>query len=77
MIKIDLDPNKTLNDIQIAYITLANMCGKVLAYKNLYPDDIFLIAYAYLNNGCRNRADYEYLVNFLIDNPDMREELLK
>lgn len=77
MIKIDLDPNKTLNDIQIAYITLANMCGKVLSYKNLYPDDIFLIAYAYLNNGCRNRNDYEYLVNFLIDNPVMRKELLK
>ena len=77
MFKIDLDPNKTLNDIQIAYITLANMCGKVLAYKDLYPHDIFLISYAYLNNGCRNRSDYEYLVNFLIENPDMREELLK
>lgn len=77
MIKINLDPNKTLNDIQIAYITLANMCGKVLANKELYPHDIFLIAYAYLNNGCRNRSDYEYLVNFLIDNPDIRRELLK
>ena len=77
MIKINLDPEKTLNDIQIAYITLANMCGNVLAYKDLYPHDIFLIAYSYLNNGCRNRADYEYLVNFLIENLDMREELLK
>ena len=77
MIKIDFENDKTMNDNEIAFILLANACGNVLAYKDLYPHDIFLIAYSYLNNGCRNRSDYEYLVNFLIENPDMREELLK
>lgn len=66
-----------MTDREIAFILLANACGKVLAYKDLYPHDIFLIAYAYINKGCRNRNDYEYLVNFLIDNPDFREELLR
>lgn len=77
MIEFGFENSNTMTDSEIAYITLANMCGKVLAYNDLYPHDIFLIAYSYLNNGCRNRSDYEYLVNFLIDNTDMREELLK
>ena len=77
MIEFGFENSNTMTDSEIAYITLANMCGKVLAYNDLYPHDIFLIAYSYLNNGCRNRSDYEYLVNFLIDNPDMREELFK
>ena len=69
--------NGELTDRQIAFITLANTCGKVLAYRSLYPEDIFPIAYRYLNNGCKNRKEYEYLVNTLIDNTDFREELLK
>ena len=39
--------------------------------------DIFPIAYRYLNNGCKSRKEYEYLVNTLIDNTDIRRELLK
>lgn len=77
MIEFGFENSDTMTDSEIAYITLANKCGNVLAYKDLYPHDIFLIAYSYLNNGCRNRSDYEYLVNFLIGNSDMREELLK
>ena len=77
MIKIDLNSNEPLTDRQIAFIILANTCGKVLAYSSLYPEDIFPIAYRYLNNGCKNRKEYEYLVNTLIDNTDFREELLK
>ena len=69
--------NGELTDRQIAFIILANTCGKVLAYRSLYPEDIFPIAYRYLNNGCKNRKEYEYLVNTLIDNTDFREELLK
>ena len=69
--------NGELTDRQIAFITLANTCGKVLAYRSLYPEDIFPIAYRYLNNGCKNRKEYEYLVNTLIDNTDFRKELLK
>ena len=69
--------NGEITDRQIAFIILANACGKVLAYSNLYPNDIFSIVYRYLNNGCESRKEYEYLVNTLIDNADIREELLK
>ena len=69
--------NGELTDRQIAFIILANTCGKVLAYRSLYPEDIFPAAYRYLNNGCKNRKEYEYLVNTLIDNTDIRKELLK
>ena len=77
MLKIELNEREELSDRQIAFIILANTCGKVLAYSSLYPTDIFPIAYRYLNNGCKSRKEYEYLVNTLIDNTDIREELLK
>ena len=69
--------NGEITDRQIAFIILANTCGNVLAYSSLYPKDIFPVAYRYLNNGCKSRKEYEYLVNTLIDNADTRKELLK
>ena len=66
-----------MSDREIAFILLANACGKVLANKDLYPADIFKIAYNYLFGGCKSRGDYEYLVSFLIENLSFREELLK
>ena len=77
MLKIELNEREELSDRQIAFIILANTCGKVLAYSSLYPKDIFPAAYRYLNNGCKSREEYEYLVNTLIDNTDYRKELLK
>ena len=77
MSKVDINFNGEITDRQIAFITLANACGKVLANSSLYPKDIFPIAYRYLNNGCKNRKEYEYLVNTLIDNTDFRKALLK
>ena len=77
MIKNDLNSKEPLTDRQIAFIILANTCGKVLANKDVYPTDIFKIAYRYLFEGCRSRGEYEYLVNFLIEIPDTRKELLK
>ena len=68
---------KEFDDRDIAFYLLYNACGKVLDNKSLYPQDIFNIAYNYLFGGCKSRGDYEYLVNFLIDNTDIREELLK
>ena len=44
MLKIELNEREELSDRQIAFIILANTCGKVLAYSNLYPKDIFPIA---------------------------------
>ena len=66
-----------MSDREIAFILLKNDCGKVLANQSLYPQDIFKIAYNYLFGGCKSRGDYEYLVNFLIENISFREELLK
>ena len=66
-----------MSDKEIAFILLNNACGKVLANKNVYPSDIFKIAFRYLFTGCKSRGEYEYLVSFLIDNPDFRRELLK
>ena len=66
-----------MSDREIAFILLKNSCGKVLANQSLYPQDIFKIAYNYLFGGCKSRGDYEYLVNFLIENLSFREELLK
>ena len=77
MYNLDINFIDELTDRQIAFIILANTCGKVLAYSSLYPKDIFPVAYRYLNNGCKSREEYEYLVNTLIDNTDFREELLK
>ena len=44
---------------------------------DLYPTDIFCICYDYVFGGCKSRRDYEYMVNFLFEQEDIREELLK
>ena len=77
MIKINFEKDDSINDRELAFITLANACGKVLANRTLYPEDINEIAYRYLFTGCKSRYEYEYLVNFLIDNTTIRKELLK
>ena len=77
MIKINFKKEGSINDKEFAFITLANSCGKVLANSTLYPEDINQIAYRYLFTGCKNRYEYEYLVNFLIDKITIRKELLK
>ena len=77
MYNVDINFNGEITNREISFIVLANACGKVLANQSLYPQDIFKIAYNYLFGGCKSRGDYEYLVNFLIENPSFREELLK
>ena len=77
MYNVNININGEITDREIAFITLANACGKVLANKDLYPSDIYEIAYRYLFGGCKSRSEYEYLVNFLIEFPDTRKELLK
>ena len=77
MSNADINFYGELTDIELAYLTLASKCGRVLYYEELYPQDIFKIAYSYLYDGCKSRSEYEYLVNFLIENQTFREELLK
>ena len=45
MLKIELNEREELSDREIAFILLADACGKVLAYPSLYPKQIFHIAY--------------------------------
>ena len=75
--KIDMQPLRDLNDNRTEFVYLVDMCKKVLANPSLYPKQIFHIAYRYLHNGCNSRYEYEYLVNFLIENIHYRRELLK
>ena len=77
MSKVDINFNGEITDRQIAFITLSNACGKVLSNSSIYPRDIIKIAFRYLFVGCKSRGEYEYLVNFLIENTDIREVLLK
>ena len=77
MYNVNININGEITDREIAFITLANACGKVLANQSLYPSDIYEIAYRYLFEGCKSRGEYAYLVNFLIENIDTRWELLK
>lgn len=65
------------DDRYVAYVLLSRKVGHVLANKELFPIDIFTICYDYVFAGCKCRYDYEYMVNFLIDNEEVREELLK
>ena len=77
MLKIELNEREELSDREIAFILLADACGKVLANPSLYPKQILHIARRYLNNGGNSMYEYDYLVNTLIDNPDLRREVLK
>ena len=65
------------DDRYVAYVLLSRKVGHVLANKELFPIDIFSICYDYVFTGCKSRPDYEYMVNFLFDQEDIREELLK
>ena len=65
------------DDRYVAFVILSRKVGDVLGNKDLYPSDIFSICFDYVFTGCKSRSDYEYMVNFLFENEDIREELLK
>ena len=65
------------DDRYVAFVLLSRKVGHVLGNKELFPTDIFSICYDYVFRGCKSRSDYEYMVNFLFDQEDIREELLK
>ena len=77
MYNVNINFSGEITNREIAFIVLANACGKVLANKDVYPADIFKIAYRYLFEGCKSRGEYAYLVNFLIESIETRWELLK
>ena len=65
------------DDRYVAFTLLSRKVGHVLGNKELFPSDIFSICYDYVFNGCKSRRNYEYMVNFLFEQEDIREELLK
>ena len=65
------------DDRYVAFVLLSRKVGHVLGNKELFPTDIFAICYDYVFSGCKSRRDYEYMVNFLIENEEVRGELLK
>lgn len=65
------------DDRYVAFVLLSRKVGHVLGNKELFPSDVFSICYDYVFSGCKSRSDYEYMVNFLFDQQDIREELLK
>ena len=65
------------DDRYMAFVLLSRKVGHVLGNKELFPADIFSICYDYVFGGCKSRSDYEYMVNFLFEQEDIREELLK
>ena len=65
------------DDRYVAFVLLSRKVGHVLGNKELFPTDIFSICYDYVFSGCKSRSDYEYMVNFLFEQEDIREELLK
>ena len=65
------------NDRYVTFVLLSRKVGHVLGNKEIFPTDIFSICYDYVFTGCKSRHDYEYMVNFLFEQEDIREELLK
>lgn len=48
----------------LAFALLGRYCGEILCSKKRidFNDKLQLICYDYINHGCKNRIDYEYLV---------------
>lgn len=66
---------KELSNRQIAVIMLVKKAGEILSNRDSCPEDIFNIAYDYLFLGCKCREDYIKLVNYCIEDEDIRRDL--
>ena len=64
-----------LSNRDVAVIMLVEKVGEILSNRDSHPKDIFNIAYDYLFLGCKCREDYIKLVNYCIEDKDMRRDL--
>lgn len=64
-----------LSNRDVAFIMLVKEVGEILSNRDSHPKDIFNIAYDYLFSGCKCREDYIKLVNYCIEDEDMRRDL--
>ena len=66
---------ETLSNRDVAVIVLVKEVGEILSNRDSHPKDIFNIAYDYLFLGCKCREDYIKLVNYCIEDEDIRRDL--
>lgn len=67
---------ETLSNRDVAVIMLVKEVGEILSNRDLCPEDIFNIAYDYLFLGCKCREDYVRLVNYCIEDENIRRDLI-
>ena len=65
----------TLTNRNIANILLVEKVGEILSNRDSHPKDVFDIAYDYTFHGCKSKEDYNRLVNYCIEDEDMRRDL--
>lgn len=66
---------ETLTNRNIAQILLVEKVGEILSNRDSHPKDIFDKAYDYLFLGCKSREDYIRLVDYCIEDKDIRSDL--
>lgn len=67
-----------MSDREFAFTMLAERCGQVLAYRDVYTKEVFVASKNYLFNGCESRKEYEMLVRELFSHQcEIKNELLR
>ena len=64
-----------LSNRDVAVIMLVEKVGEILSNRDSHPKDVFDKAYDYLFLGCKCKEDYNRLVNYCIEDEDMRRDL--
>ena len=65
-----------LSNRDVAVIELVKKVGEILSDRDSHPKDVFGKAYDYLFLGCKCKEDYNRLVNYCIEDEDMRRDLI-
>ena len=60
----------------VAMYLLAKEVGKKLAHKELIPSCIFDAMINFVSGGCKNRSEYELIVNFIFSNDLENKKIL-
>lgn len=64
-----------LDNHDIARILLTNAMGKAIANPEKHPSDIYAMTWHYLKDGQIARQHYVTLVNYYIEDEDIRRDL--
>ena len=66
---------ETLSNRDVAVIMLVKKVGEILSSRDSHPEDVFDKAYDYLFSGCKCREDYIRLVNYCMEDENIRRDL--